>query len=168
MKEKDRMSTKHERMQKMIRYYKRQTGKHEVDMHDVAKFAVQKGWTLPKPPDPLDLLASQFSQAAREEIKVDKKTGRPYRVNHAYPRMLNNQQVFFWLDIDDPKTPRPKMLKSAVNRREQMVGDGLQLTLDLDHWNSIHPKQEPNMLDMDLTDDIKWRKAVPGEKEEVA
>jgi len=157
------MSTKSERMQKMIRYYKRQTGQYEVDMHEVAKFAHRQGWTLPKPPDPLDLLAHQFSQAAREEVRRDKNTGRPYRVNHAYPRTVDNQIVFFWLDIDDPKTPRHKMRKSAVNRREQMVGDGLQLTLDLDHWNSIHPNQEPIELDMDLTDDIKWRKNAPGD-----
>lgn len=69
------MSTKNERMQKMIRYYKRQTDQHEADMKEVAKFAHRQGWELPKPPDPLDLLARQFAQAAREEIRQDKKTG---------------------------------------------------------------------------------------------
>lgn len=93
-----------------------------------------------------------------------RRQGKPYRANHAYPRTVDNQQVFYWLDIDDPKTPRHKMLKSAVNRREQMVGDGLQLTLDLDHWNSIRPDLEPIKLDMDLTDDIEWRKNAPDEK----
>ena len=55
------------------------------------------------------------------------------------------------------------MLKSAVMRREQMVGEGLQLSLDLDHWNGIHPNEEAIQLPMDLTDDIQWRKNAPKE-----
>jgi len=55
------------------------------------------------------------------------------------------------------------MLKSAVTRREQMVGDGLQLTLDLMHWNSINPDKEPIELPMDLTFDIELRLNAPDE-----
>ena len=58
------------------------------------------------------------------------------------------------------------MLKSLVNRREQMVGDGLQLKFDEDHWNSIHPDEEPINLPMDFTMDIEWRKNTPDEDEE--
>jgi hypothetical protein len=75
--------------------------------------------------------------------------------------------MHLWLDIDD-YAPRPKMIKSLVNRREQMVGDGLQLTLDQDHWNSIHPDEEPINLPMDLTDDIGWRKNAPGEDQKAS
>ena len=157
------MASRNAEMQKFIRYYKRETGKHDVNMHDVAKFAKLKGWTLPTPPDPLDILAKLFSNAARIEIRHDKKTGRPYRANHAYHQMQGTQQLTFWVDIDDPQTTRPKMLKCLVIRREQMVGDGLQLTLDFEHWNSVHPKEEPINLDMDLTDDIAWRKNAPNE-----
>ncbi len=49
-------------------------------------------------------------------------------------------------------------------RRELMVGDGLQITYDQDHWNSIHPNEEPITLPMDFTDDIEWRKNGPDEK----
>jgi hypothetical protein len=38
-------------------------------MKELAKFAVREGWKLPTPADPLDILAKQFSDAAREEIK---------------------------------------------------------------------------------------------------
>jgi len=67
----------------------------------------------------------------------------------------------FWVDIDE--APRKHMHKSLVNRREQMVGDGLQLTLDSDHWNSINPNEEPINLPIDFTDDIEWRKNAPDE-----
>ncbi len=71
-----------------------------------------------------------------------------------------------WIDIDE--APRPKILKSLINRREQMVGDGLQLTLDQDHWNNVNPKDEPINIPMDLTEDIEWRKNAPDEDDQKA
>ena len=32
-----------------------------------------------------------------------------------------------------------------------------------DHWNSIHPNEEPIQIPMDLTDYIEWRKNAPDE-----
>ncbi|MCI0590526.1 MAG: hypothetical protein L0Y67_02810 [Gammaproteobacteria bacterium] len=157
------MGTKHQKMQSFIRYYKEKTGNKEVNMHGVAQFAADKGWSLPTPPNPIDLLAKEFSQAAREEIRRDKKTGKPYRANHAYSTTQGTQQLTFWFDIDEAP-PRHIMVKSLVNRREQMVGDGLQLTLDADHWNSIHPNEEPIVMPLDFTDDVEWRKNAPDEK----
>ena len=60
------------------------------------------------------------------------------------------------------------MLKSTVNRREQMVSDGVQLTFDLEHWNSINPSEEPIALPMDLTPDIEWRKNAEDDDDEAA
>jgi hypothetical protein len=77
------MATRHQEMQRLIRHYKDVTQKTEVNMHDVAQFAAGKGWPLPRPVTALDRLAKEFSQAAREEIRHDKKTGKPYRANHA-------------------------------------------------------------------------------------
>lgn len=160
------MATKRQEMQRLIRFYKDETGEKEVDMHKVAAFATKKGWPLPKPADPLDMLAKQFSAAAREEIRHDAATGRPYRANHAMTTTQGDQQLTLWIDIDE--APRKPMLKSLVNRREQMVGDGLQLTLDADHWNSIHPNEEPIVMPMDFTDDVEWRKNAPDEEGKAA
>lgn len=33
-----------------------------------------------------------------------------------------------------------------------MISDGLQLTLDSDHWNSIHPEEELIQIPMDFTE----------------
>jgi hypothetical protein len=44
-------------------------------------------------------------------------------------------------------------------RREQMVDDGLQLTFDMEHWNSIRPEEEHIDLPMDLTFDIELHRA---------
>src|SRR3954447_12263054 len=87
------------------------------------------------------------------------KTGRPYRVYHAIPVHSGQLTLFHWIDINE--APRKAIHKSLINRREQMVGDGLQLTLDAAYWNGLHPDEEPIELPMDLTPDIEWRMNAP-------
>lgn len=159
------MSKKAE-MQRLIRAYKDETSEREVDMKKVAKWAAGKGWPLPTPKDPLELLAKQFSEAAREETKRDRVTGRPYRVNHSFVVTQGGEQLHLWIDIDEAE--RGPFLKSAVTRREQMVGDGTQLTLDIMHWNSVNLDQKPIDLPMDLTFDIELRLNAPNEDGEAA
>ena len=143
-------------MQRLIRHYKDETGEFEVDMKKVARFAELKGWKMPVPKDPIDVLAQELSRAARDEVDYNDETGRPYRVNHAVIQKQGQQSFFVWVDINS--APRSIMLKSFNLRREQMVGDGTQLSYDQDHWNSIHPEEEPIQLEMDLTLDVEIRK----------
>jgi hypothetical protein len=147
--------------QRLIRAYREATGDTEIEnMRKVAEFAVQMGWPLPEPTDPLDSLAKLFADAARLEIRHDPKTGNPYRANHAVPkRSATGQMSFSWVDIDDPKTKPESMRASLVMRREQMVDDGLLLTFDMEHWKSIRPPAEHIELPMDLTFDIALRRA---------
>jgi hypothetical protein len=153
-------------MQKIIRRYKGETGEKEVDMHKVAEYAKKLGWPMPKPANPIDLLAKEFSAAAREEIRYDTSTGKPYRANHAYYATQGDRQLTLWVDIDE--APRGPMQKSLVNRREQMVGDAVQLSLDVNHWNGIHPQEDPIVIPMDFTDDVEWRLNAPDEDKNVA
>lgn len=153
------MATKDKERQNLIRYYKDQTGITEVDMKEVAKFALSKGWSIPTPKDPLDRLASEFARSARNEIRFDPETGKPYRANHAYPVKQGEVQYHLWIDIDE--ATRPQMHKSLIMRREQMIGDGLQLTYDANHWNSINPDEKPIQIVMDFTEDIEERMNVP-------
>lgn len=100
--------------QRLIRAFKDETGESEVDMRKVAEFAVRKGWPLPQPTHPLDLLAKQFADAARQETRRDPKTGNPYRANHAVPHKdATGQTSFIWVDMDDPKTSVTNM-RSAI------------------------------------------------------
>lgn len=161
------MATKHQLMQRAIRQYREITGKSEVTMKEVAEWAVKTlGMELPKPVLPIDRLAREFAQAAREEIKHDTKTGNPYRVNHVVKVKQGEEQFSLWLDIDN--APRKDILKSLIMRREQMVSDGLQLSYDADHWNNVNPNENPIQLVFDFTDDIAERKASACIKEEAA
>ena len=155
------MSTKRQQMHNIIRLYREKTGRQSIDMHDVAKFAHEMGWPLPKPKDPIDLLAEKFSSAAREEIRTDKVTGRPYRANLAVTTWNGKAQMTLWTDID--VAPRHIAQKSFIQRREQMVGDALQLTFDVMHWNRANEIQEPINMPMDFTDDVMWRINAPNE-----
>lgn len=152
--------------QLFIRHYKDVTGDTEINMHKVAELAKKMGWKMPTPLSDVELLAKQFAEDAQAERGYNQKTGRPYRVYHALP-VANGQQSFFvYVDINE--ADRNQMLKSAVNRREQMVSDGYQLVLDLDHWNSINQAEEVIALPMDLTLDIDIRKAADDSQDEAA
>lgn len=141
----------------MIRLYREETGIAEVDMRDVVPWAVRKGWQLPPPTSPLDRLIAEFSQAAREEIRHDAVTHLPYRANHAYPyKQGKHGQLYLWIDIDT--APRLPMVKSLVNRREQIVDDAVALTYDAEHWNRINPADEPIVMQLDFNDDVEWRR----------
>jgi len=139
----------------VIHQYKFETGKTEVDMHEVARYAMERGWRRPKPVDPVDQLAREFSKAAAQEMRHD-KTGRAYRANHAVTISSGGKQLTFWVDIDT--APRKHIHKSLIQRREQMVGDAVQLSFDAEHWNATHPKEEPIVIPLDFTEDVEWRK----------
>lgn len=158
---KGKVVSKRQERQRFIRHYKDVTGEREIDMHKVAEFAKTMGWKMPVPPSDVDLLANQFADDAQAERKFDQKTGKPYRVYHALPVSSGQTNLFVYVDIDE--ATRNQMWRSAVNRREQMVSDGYNLTLDLDHWNSVNPEDEPIALPMDLTLDVEIRKAADGE-----
>lgn len=153
------MSTRNHRMQSIIKLYRERKGSDSVDMHEVAKFAAEMGYPLPRPKSSIDRLAEQFSSAAREEVRRDAETGRPYRANLAIVEWKNGQQLTLWHDID--VAPRRVAHRALVQRREQMVGDAVQLTLDVDHWNRVHPAEEPIMMPLDFTDDVQWRLNAP-------
>jgi hypothetical protein len=55
------------------------------------------------------------------------------------------------------------MQKSTRQRREQVVGDMVQLYLDLEHWNRVNPDEQPIVLVTDTTEDVNERLAGPDE-----
>lgn len=154
--------SKSETFQKILRYYKDQTGKRDaVSAGVVADWAVKRGLLeLPKPINPRTRLADEMSKAWREELRRDPVTGRPYRANHAVTSsQKDGRNHTLWGDIDE--VPRAFMQKAFTQRREQIVGDCFQLSLDVDHFNGSRPKEEPINLPLDFTEDVDERKHSP-------
>lgn len=158
--------TKAQQMQNIIKRYREETGKESINMHDVAKYAAGMGWPLPKPKTALERLAEQFSSAAREEVRKDEITGKPYRANLAVTTWHGSQQMTLWTDID--VAPRHVAHKSFQQRREQTVGDIVQLTFDVMHWNRVNETEEEIVMPTDFTDDVLWRINAPDEEEKSA
>ena len=148
------MSKKSE-MQRAIRAWKDETGETQIDMQKVATWWQSKGWPMPQPKSPLEMLAKQLAEAASEQVETDPKTGNPYRRYHAVPQRSGQSTFYFYYDIQEAS--RPIMHKSLTLRREGMIGDGLMLTYDSMYWNSLHPEEEPIQMVMDLGPDIQWR-----------
>ncbi|MBI5165361.1 MAG: hypothetical protein HY985_15830 [Magnetospirillum sp.] len=147
-----------------------QTGETEVDMHEVAKMAMKMGWKAPAPVTEEDRLAKLFKDAARQDIRHDRKTGRPYRGYHAVPKYAaDGQMVFSYIDIDDPKTKPESFRKACVMRREQSVDDQVQLRLDQIHWNDHRPiEQHVEILPADLEFDVEIRLASMDDQDDAA
>lgn len=156
--------------QRFIRHWMDETGESEVDMHAVARMAMKMGWKAPAPVTEEDRLAKLFKDAARQDIRHDRTTGRPYRGYHAVPKhSADGQMVFSYIDIDDPKTKPENFRKACVMRREQTVDDQLQLRLDQVHWNDSRPdEQQVEILPADLEFDIELRLASMDNKEDAA
>jgi hypothetical protein len=154
-------------LQKIIALYRAVTGETELDPKKMAAFAVKNGVQLPQPKNPLELLAHEISVAAREDLRRDEKTNRPYRVYHSLPiQHADGQTSFVFVDIED--ATRPQMHRSLHKRREQMVGDAVNMTYDADRWNSQHADLEPITIPLDFGPDVEWRKATDLPEEEDA
>lgn len=160
------MKTKSEKMQDFVRFYREKTGKVSVEMREVAEEAQRMGWKLPKPKSAVELLAQQFSDSQREEIRKDEVTGRPYRANLAVSEWQGGTQMVFWTDID--AASRHVAHKSLTQYREQMIGEAVNMKLTADHWNQRNPHEEPINMELDFNDDVTWRLNAPDEDDQQA
>ena len=162
--------SKIEERQKFIRYWKETSGETDINMDMVAELALKMGWDAPPPMTAKERLAKQFKDAAKQDIRHDRKTGRPYRGYHAFSKAGAGGQIdFFYADIDDPKTKPENFKKACVLRREQSVDDLFALFLDQTHWNDTRPnEQHVIMLPNDLDFDVQLRLAAMDKKPEAA
>lgn len=143
---------------KLILYYKMQTGVHNPTMPEVAAWAeLHDCVKMPKAKTPVELLAKRLSRSARLQMREDVETGFLGRVNLAYQVVEAGEVKVRWFDPKGPVATRDKFAKSRTLRREQMVGDGFQYAVDDLLWNRDHPTEEQFILDLDITEDVTWR-----------
>ena len=156
--------TKHEEMQAFVRYYKRENKKTVVTMAEISKAAIAQGWPVPPPVSGEERLAKQFADAELEEVRIDKKTKRPYRANLALSqRLKDGKQLALWIDTDE--ATRSQMVLAMGKYREQMIGEAVIGTNTVEHWNRTNPKEEPLQFPLDFGDETEWRRNAPVEEE---
>lgn len=147
--------TKSEQLQQIWHKFDTERDHKPTSAREAIEWAVsEKLIELPEV-DPYDILASQMSSALREEYKTDSK-GRRYRVNHAMRVTKGGVQYTFWGVMGFAS--HDFMEKAFAWRRDQIIGDNLQLKIDVDVYNDMVRGNHPEIqLVLDYTDDVAER-----------
>ena len=146
-----------EQLQQIWHAYEAENGSVPSTSREAVAWGVSQGMIIPPEADPLAKLAQDMSKALREEYAVDEH-GRRYRVNHAVRVSKGSVQRTIWAMMKD--APREYMQKAFTQRREQIVGDCVQLSTDVDVYNSFNGEQKQIQIIFDFRDDIKERNSL--------
>ncbi|MGQ0485561.1 MAG: hypothetical protein ACT4SY_09450 [Hyphomicrobiales bacterium] len=150
------MATKNELLQRAWHAFEKQNGHIPASARDASVWAVQNGLISLPEVDPYDVLADEMARALREEYATDRQ-GRRYRVNHAVRVTRRGVQYTMWAMLGT--APRSHMQRAFTQRREQVVGDLVQLATDVDAYNDMHKGEDPIQLILDFTHDVEERRA---------
>lgn len=148
------MSAYSNQVKDYVERYKGETGKDSLlDPHEVAAWALHNGLHKPNPKTIIDAIAADIAQVFREEYRTDRH-GRRYRAKHAATHKQGNKILSLWADLDDPNAPHGHFVRSFAQRRQQVVGDCLQLKTDVDVYNDKRNLAEPIQVPLDFTLDV--------------
>jgi hypothetical protein len=146
--------TQSEKYQRAWACFEQAHGYIAASARQAVEWAVDQGIIQLPEIDPVHLAAQQMARALREEIAID-ANGRRYRKNHAIHVTVDGVQLSLWAGLET--APREHMEMAFTQRREQIVGDCVQLKTDVDVYNEKHPNREPIDLVLDFTDDVAER-----------
>ncbi len=150
------MTTQAEHFQVLWREYEREHDHAPASSREVVDWALGLGrLELPRV-DPRDVLADQLSRELREEYDTDAQ-GRRFRVNHAIRVMRDGVQLTIWGILG--AASHGHMQRAFTQRREQVIGDLVQLQVDVEVYNERTPHEEPIQLILDFSDDVAERRA---------
>jgi hypothetical protein len=152
------MATKQEKLQQAWHRYDGDQEHQPTSARQAVEWGVAEGLLELPHIDPYDVLAGDMADALRAEIQVDDK-GRRYRVNHAVRITKSGVQYTFWGALGF--APHSHMEKAFAQRRDQIVGDCVQLKTDVDVYNDMNRDKQPEIqLVLDFADDVAERQAV--------
>ncbi|HEY1804997.1 MAG TPA: hypothetical protein VGG45_11010 [Terracidiphilus sp.] len=152
------MPTKTEKLQSIWHKYDADRDHKPTSAREAVEWAVKAGLIQLPEVDPYDVLAGQMSQALREEYAEDVQ-GRRYRVNHAVRVTKAGVQLTFWGMMGFAS--HDHMEKAFTQRREQIIGDNVQLKTDVDVYNDLNRGKRPSIqLVLDYTDDVAEREVM--------
>ena len=149
------MSAYASQMKSYIERYRSEVGNDGLlDPHAVAQWAYHNGLHKPSVRTVVDAIASDIAQHFREDYRTD-GTGQRYRAMHAVRTKNGDKTQSLWADMDDERAPREHFVRSFAQRRQQIVGDCLQLKTDVDVYNAKDPTRSPVQVPLDFTYDVE-------------
>ncbi len=145
--------TKDEKYQQLWHRFDADQNHRPIGTREAVDWAIEEGLLEEPPPDdPREKLATEMAKALRSEMQTDSQ-GRRYRVNHAARISEHGVQSTFWADMR--YAPHDHMERAFGQRREQVVGDLVQLKTDVDVYNDLTVgKNPPFQLVLDMTWDV--------------
>lgn len=151
------MSTYHERLQGIVKDYRKAGERWPAAAKDIAAWAIRNQKWKPQPSSIVAQCANHISEALRDEYITDPQ-GRRVRAKHAARILDHGKQISLWADI---RTAPPEHMKIAFQqRRRAIVGDCRQLKLDVDSYNDNANDGSPIQMIFDFTDDLAELEAI--------
>jgi len=148
-----------EQLQTLYHRFEKERGGTPATPREVVEWAMANGLLQAPDVDPVALLCRDMARALREEYRTD-DTGRRFRVNHSVTITSGGVQSSLWAELD--VAPREHMVKAFGQRRRQIVGDCVQLKIDVDVYNDKHMDVAPIQMVLDFTDDVAEIQAASG------
>ena len=144
--------------------FKEEVSADPADLKELGAWARQNGLWAPRPVDIDASFARDMAEALREQIRVD-KDGRKYRAFiPAKGKGKDGLPLFRWADID--LAPRSHVEKGVQQERRQIANDCYALAMKIDHYNSVHPDDEPLQTVFNFEDDVEEMKIANGIKKD--
>ena len=143
--------------QDLVAEYRLATKNRPYSALGVVDWGIKRRLLNPRPVDPRHMLAEEISVAMHEDYITDPQ-GRRVRAKHAARYEIDGKQQTLWADIRD-KNPgtRRHMQMAFQNRRQQIVGECVQLKLDIDSYNQNWNAGAAIQSCFDFTDDLADR-----------
>lgn len=160
------MGTYKENMLRIWEQYHEEVSADPADLRDLAGWAMKKGLWAPRPIDVQASFAREMADILREQTRTD-KDGRQYRAFiPAKTKGKDGLPLFKWADID--LAPRSHVEKGIQGERRQIAGDCFALAMKVDHYNAVHPSEEPLQVVFNFEDDVEEMKIAKGIDDEEA
>ena len=145
------MSSRKEELRKWANEYIASTGKNFYTSREIADWAIKKGyWDLPNE-KLISLCADEFARAFKEERFTD-PLGNRVRFRHARKVDIGGVQTTLWENWTT--ISRENMETSLLQRRNQIVGECVQLDIDTESFNRFRNKGESIQIPFDFTPDV--------------
>ena len=144
-----------DQMLETVELYLAQGGQTPIDLDELAWFAIRNNRWQGQASDLVQLCKHDFSRAFREQYYTDPQ-GRSVRTFHAVTRRSSRgRQGVFWADMRD--APAEHIELAFAQRRNQIVGECLQLKKDVDSYNDNNVNGVTIQMIFDFSDDIAER-----------
>jgi hypothetical protein len=144
-----------EQLQNVWHKFEHANGYVPASLRNAVQWGVSRGLIETPEYDPLAKLVEDMASALREEYATD-AAGRRYRVNHAVRVTKAGVQHTMWAMMGE--AAREHMQKAFIQRREQIVGDCVQLATDVEAYNAMKVDQPPIPMLFDFRDDVEERR----------